>query len=371
MKVAFCIRPQFDSPLGGDAIQMLKTKEYLEKKYNVVVDVVTAPSQINNKYDIIHVFNFSTYKISKKFIQRAIELNIPVVSSSIFWDYSYASTTKLFYLFRFLNYLDENTILIFRIIIKIVGYVFGKPNVLSSNFKRSAKWMYLNSTIVSPNSIEEAKLLLKWIDIKSLEKIRVVYNATELANKQSEIDSDSFHTKYNIPKDYILQVGRIEYCKNQINLVSALKDNPEIPILFVGKVVDGRYYKKILKIAQKRGNVYFVDAVPHNEINSFFKYAKLHVLLSLRESPGLVNIEALSNECPIIISDERFLPLKTYFENQLYIVNPLNISDIRKVILDAYENPKLVPFDYNKFSWDTASNQTFDIYNEILEIKVK
>lgn len=372
MKIAFCIRPEYKSPLGGDAIQMLKTKQYLEKNYNkIIIDIITNPKEITKKYDIVHVFNFSTYLISKKFIRQAFEYKIPVVSSPIYWDYSYASTNKLFYLFPRLNHLDESIINIMRKVIIFIGYIFSKPIVVSSIFRRNAKWMFKHSRIIAPNSQEEANLLLKWINVDTQEKIRVVYNATEASNSQPQLDEKLFYKKYGIPKDYILQVGRIEYCKNQLNLLVALKNNPEIPIVFVGKVVDNIYYKKILKIAQKRGNVYFVDAVPHNEINSFFKYARLHVLLSLRESPGLVNIEALSNGCPIVISDERFLPVKTYFENQPYIVNPLNIVNIKEIVLDAYKNTKIAPFDFEKFSWDTVSNQTYNIYNEILKINFK
>lgn len=366
MKVAFCIRPDYMELMGGDVIQMLKTKKYLEKYFSVEIDVLTKPEDINSKYDIVHVFNFSTYIVSKKYINKAIENDIPVVSSPIYWDYSYASTTKLFYLFPFLRHLDEFSIKIFRKIILLVGCVFVKPNVVSFVFKRNAKWMFEKSTIVAPNSIEEAGLLLKWIDIEKSEKIRVVYNATDITSNNIQIDENLFHRRFNIPKDYILQVGRIEYCKNQLNLVAALKDNSEIPIVFVGKIVDHKYYEKIKKLVKTRGNVYFIDAVEHSEINAFFKYAKLHVLLSLRESPGLVNIEALSNNCPIVISDERFLPVKTYFGNQPYVVNPLNIEKIKEVVVDAYKNRKIVPFDFEKFSWETVSNQTYSIYNDIL-----
>ena len=120
-------------------------------------------------------------------------------------------------------------------------------------------------------------------------------------------------------------------------------------------------------MAKKRGNVYFIDAVPHSEINIFYKYAKLHVLLSLRESPGLVNIEALSYGCPIVISEKRFLPVNTYFSNQPYVVNPLKINEIKEIILNAYKHGIILPFNFEKFSWDNVSKQTFSIYKEILE----
>jgi len=370
MKIAFCNRPNYDNPLGGDAIQMLKTKEYLEANYDVNIDIITDPAEINTGYDIVHIFNFVTYKISKKFIKRALIFNIPVVSSPIYWDYSFASTSKLFYLLSFPTHLSENTTYFLKKIVGFMGSVSLRPVGVSSVFKRYAKWMFEHSDIVAPNSEEEAKLLLEWIKKEDVsKKIRIVYNATEIKDNQTEsnVTESSFLKKYNIPKDYILQVGRIEYCKNQINLISALKENPEIPIVFIGRVIENIYYNKIRKLAIKRGNVHFIDAVPHNEISDFFKFAKVHVLLSLRESPGLVNIEALANGCPIVISDERFLPVNTYFSNQPYVVNPLNIKNIKEVILSAYKNRVLSTFDFEKFSWNTVANQTVNIYKEILE----
>lgn len=365
MNVVFCIRPEFETLLGGDAIQMMKTKEFLERKFGLKIDIATKSDEILQKHDIVHVFNFSTYDVSKQFIKRAVGLGIPVVSSPVFWNYTYSSTSKLFYAFPLLNKLDEFSIGIFRRIITWMGNVLNKPSVVSSEFKRNAVWMFNNSNFVAPNSKEEGDLLMKWLNVSDDDKIRVVYNATDISKNQVAMDEELFYQKYRIPKDYILQVGRIEYCKNQLNLLIALRDNTEIPIVFVGKMVDGTYFKKLSRIAEKRGNVFFIDVVPHNEIASFYRYAKLHVLMSLRESPGLVNIEALANDCPIVVSDKRFLPIDTYFENQPYIANPLDVEEIKNVVLKAYKEGKLTPFDFNKFSWDTVAEQTYGIYLEV------
>lgn len=369
MKVAFCIRPEYSTLLGGDVVQMLKTKSFLEQNHNVKIDIVTSPDLITNEFDIIHVFNFSTYKISKRFIQKANELNIPVVSSPIFWDYSYASTEKLFYLIPGRNYLSEQLVNALKTLSRIVAQCIGKPEVISPEFRRNAKWMFEHSKFIAPNSSEEADLFLSWIKSNDVDKVRVVYNATEKSEDQVNIESDVFHKKYNIPRDYILQVGRIEYCKNQLNLLYSLREERDIPIVFVGKITDPRYFNKLKQIADKRGNVYFIDAVPHSEVGMFYKYARLHVLMSLRESPGLVNIEALANDCPIVISDKRFLPVDTYFQNQPYVADPLDVKEIRTVVLSAYKERKIEGFDFEKFSWRNVAYQTFGIYEEIISQK--
>jgi len=371
MKVAFCNRPNYDHPFGGDAVQMLKTKEYLEKKYSIKIDIITNPDNITNEYDIVHVFNFLTYKISKQFIIKAKELKIKVVSSPIFWDYSYAAAYHINSVIGYPDFISEKKIMRQQLLVKAIGSVLPKPTALSFLFRRSAQWMFDNSDIVLPNSYEESELLLKWVKReKEGDKIRIVVNATVIdskSEKEQKYTGNSFHAKYAIPHNYILQVGRIEHCKNQLNLISALLDVPEIPIVFVGQINERKYYKKTQRLATTRGNVFFIEAVSHDEIKYFYRYANLHVLLSLRESPGLVNIEALANNCPIVISDSRFIPIKTYFPHQPYIVNPFDKQKIKETILLAYKERCVGLFEADKFTWEVVAKQTFDAY-QLIEV---
>ena len=90
MKIAFCNRLNWDNPLGGDGVQMLKTKANLEDLYGINIDIVTDPEKLNNSYDIVHVFNFVTYQVTESFFLKAQSLSIPIVSSCIFCDYTYA-----------------------------------------------------------------------------------------------------------------------------------------------------------------------------------------------------------------------------------------------------------------------------------------
>ncbi len=140
----------------------------------------------------------------------------------------------------------------------------------------------------------------------------------------------------------------------------------EIPIVLVGKEVDSNYSKKLKKIANKRGNVFFINEVQHNDIFNFYRYASLHVLLSLRESPGLVSLEALSNNCPIVISNEKYTPIATYFKDQPYVVDPFNIKEVNRIIKQAYKERKIGNFAIEQYSWTMAAKQTYEIYKKIL-----
>lgn len=52
INVAFCNRPSYDNPLGGDAIQMLKTKEWLEILYGIHISIITHPNELTVNFNI-------------------------------------------------------------------------------------------------------------------------------------------------------------------------------------------------------------------------------------------------------------------------------------------------------------------------------
>ena len=367
IKIAFCNRPSYDNPLGGDAVQMLQTKNFLEKNFNLQIDIITDPQLLSSDYSIVHIFNFLTYKITNKFIERAHSLGVPIVSSCIYWDYSYAGTYAFFDLWRYPTHINKWEITCMRNMLNFIGLFSPKPAGISYIYRRYARKFIKLSTCVAPNSEEERDLLLRFLNCDSMskDKFRTVYNGVQIKEKKI-LPEDEFFSLYKIPRNYILQVGRIEYLKNQLNLLYALKDKAEIPIVFVGQKHSNTYYKALRKLADKRGNVFFINKVAHCDIDSFYKYAAVHVLLSMRESPGLVNLEAASLGCPIVVSDARFIPLDTYFPNTPYVVDPFDISQIRDIVLQAYSERKQTKIDMNDFSWENVANQTYQIYKQIL-----
>ena len=80
----------------------------------------------------------------------------------------------------------------------------------------------------------------------------------------------------------------------------------------------------------------------------------------------MVSLEALSYGCPIVVSDARFVPLKTYFSHQPYVINQLDVIDIEKVVLKAYRERTVVSED-QEFSWEVTAIQTNNAYKELLD----
>ena len=105
MRIAYCIREKYEN--GGDGIQAIKTKEYLVKKYNVNIDIITNPNQLDASYDLVHIFNYATTDLSKAFFNKALELKLKIVSSPIYWDYSYSIMPLYMYFWCDKNFISE------------------------------------------------------------------------------------------------------------------------------------------------------------------------------------------------------------------------------------------------------------------------
>lgn len=365
MKIAFCNRPSWNNPLGGDGVQMIKTKEALQSLYGIDIDIITDADDITREYDLVHIFNFITIKETQAFFEKAIRYNIPIAASSIFWDYTYACTRfmPLFIGKHFSGCRPK----VYKLAVHLMVFFFGYPALFSEKMRKKYRFFCENSNIILPNSLEEGLLLQKFIkrpDIK--DKMHIVYNGVDKKMNSHFVSKKDFLNKYGIPERYILEVARIEPVKNQINLLYALKDYPNIPVVFVGRAYDKSYYNKLKQMADKRGNVYFIDAVPHEEIDNFYRYAQLHVLLSLRESPGLVSLEALANNCPIVVANSKYAPVNTYFSDQPYVADPLDMKDIQSVILKAYKEGKVIKDNQDLFTWEMAAKQTYEGYCKIL-----
>lgn len=371
MKIAFCNREDWNNPLGGDGIQMLKTKESLERLYNLDICIITNPNKLDSTFSFIHVFNYATVSITKLFFERAEQLGLKIISSPVFWEYKYAIMPITMRFGFYPSFVSERYMNINIQINNIISKLTNIPLLISPKFKNYLEFFLKKSNLILPNSKEEGELLLEHISKEKdftlnsyRNKIKIVYNGVGIQGLNI-MDKDDFFAKYNIPKNYVLQVSRIQNLKNQLNLIAALASETDIPLVFVGKIIEPKYFNHLKKIAEQRGNVYFLPEVDHSDIYSFYFYAKTHVLLSLRESPGLVSLEALSQGCPIVVADKRFAPVNTYFDTSVEIVNPLSKDSIRDSVLRSLSKDR-VKMDMSQFSWDNVARQTYEAYLSIV-----
>lgn len=352
MKVAFCMREDYMTNKGGDTFQMLKTKEYLEMKDDIEINIITTPEELNEDFDIVHIFNLQTIELAYIMTMTAKKYGIKIVLSPIIWRFGDAG-----YVNKMMRLTHSYSI---TKSFRILGNIFEYISI--HNKLKMKKEILKNADMVLPNSPEEGKILYEQYGVKFNEK--TVPNCIDVAIKGSALETSD-------ERKMILQVGRIEPTKNQMAVVLALMNDKDIPLYFIGKQNNRKkfYINKLKKLAKKRGNTYFIEELPPEKLVNYYKTAKVHILPSYRESPGLVTLEALYYGCNIVASSEKYCPVEYYMFNQVgHLCNPYSLKSIRKALLDAYNSPTVeVPEDYFEiFNYKNAAKITREAYEEVL-----
>lgn len=353
MKIAFVIRNDYLVNRGGDTYQFLKTKKYLEEYEDIEIEVVNSVDELKRTdCQLIHIFNIQTDKFTLEMVQEAKKRGMKVVLSPIIWalgDAKYVNICSKF-------------ITNFSVICKMrfIGNFVEK--VLYFFNKKKYKEILELCDLILPNSDEEGEYLLNTYNSK--------VNSIAVPNCiDMKIQNNS---KYeDLPQNIILEVARIEPTKNQLGVVLALMDEKDIPLYFIGKQNDchKKYIKRVKAFAEKRGNTFFIEEMPQERLIEYYKAAKVHVLPSFRESPGLVSLEAMYYGVNIVVADERYCPTKYYqFDKYGYVCNPYSVKSIKEEIMIAYNTDKrMLEKEYFEFiNYKKAAELTRNGYMSIL-----
>ncbi len=383
IRILYVTRPNFYNIFGGDTVQVNKIKEFILKMHNICIDIITIDEFANEEkylsYDIYHFWGIAADLNILDIVKLLKKHNKKVVVNTIYWNLTHTFFLN-FFISKILNYKTnlqlEKMCLFFNLFIILpIAYIVPKyrkkiQNVFGSKKFKSVRTKVLKlSDSIIPNSDEEMFVLCDDItmDYKLIgEKYIAIPNAVDVSKLNKECN------EIILPNltDFVIEAAGIEPLKNQLSILKALMNNKNIPIVFAGAIRDERYFKKIKEIAEKRGNVFFTGKIKEEQLFDLYKRAKVHVLPSFRESPGLSTLEALICGTQIVVSNEKFCPIKYYkFDKYGFVCNPYDINSIKNAILEAYNNPKDIklPEEYFDFySYENAANMTYNVYERVL-----
>ncbi len=363
MKVMFQSRRNLFSVPGGDTTQILKTAEYLEK-LGVKVDITTELEPNVKEYDIVHIFNLM--RPQETYIQtlNAKKQEKPVVLSTIYGLYTeYEQKAS-----GGLRQMVANMLSPYQIeYLKILGRAVknkethkGVLRVLVKGYFRTLKEICSMIDVFLPNSKSEMYRVVKDFKLRSFKYV-IVPNAVDinLYNYDKVKVKREIEDKY---KDCILCVAKISGRKNQLNLVKAVKDLPyKLVLIGYPPPNHSNYFKKVIRESGK--NVVFLGKKPHEELPQYYKVAKVHVLPSWMETPGLVSLEAAVMRCNIVVTKKG--DTEEYFKNFAFYCDPGNPYSIKKAIIEAYNTPfneKFREYILKNFTWEKAAERTLEGY---------
>jgi glycosyltransferase involved in cell wall biosynthesis len=194
----------------------------------------------------------------------------------------------------------------------------------------------------------------------------LVYN-TASAETFGVASPDVFVERYGV-KDFVIQSGHVEWRKNQLMLLYALRQHPEIPIVVIGASANEEYYELCRCYAHR--NTIFIPQLKQRHLASAFAAARVHAQPSWIEGISLSTIEAAMCGCTPVVSD-RAGEIE-YYGDLGHYVNPGSVDSIRRAVLSAYHahTPTLRERTSarvrSRYTFDHAASMTLDAYRRVL-----
>lgn len=343
LKVAFFVYPSAFQAQGGGEVQLMKTKEGLEK-LGVQVKLFDTWTDKVQDFDVFHVFG--SVKDCLPMMETAHQKKVKIALSTICW-YSWKSAWGTYGSFS-----AKSMALIRQAAKEFLPF-------LPSRRKR----MMQISDILFPNSQTESKQLQSYFQIPA-HKIKVIPNGVDTAFASAK--PDAFIEKFGI-RDFVLCVGRIEPRKNQLNMVRALKGT-SIPFVIVGEPVP--QYQSYYELCRKEAtaNIHFLGGFPHGSelLKSAYAASKVFLLASWLETPGLAALEAALAGASVVITLEG--ATREYFREHALYADPACPKAIAAQVKRAYGEPrhsKLKALIESEYLWKNVAEQTLLGYQEI------
>ncbi|MCJ7506467.1 glycosyltransferase family 4 protein [Candidatus Bathyarchaeota archaeon] len=194
------------------------------------------------------------------------------------------------------------------------------------------------------------------------------------------VDTDIFVPKENNRQDdLVLFVGRWERRKGISVLLRSL-DYLERPVhlVMIGPSYNDEYSRGLLELVRSKSRkhkISYLGAVGRNELIEWFQRASLSVCPSTVESFGIVCVEAIACECPVIASDiDGVRDIVTNNENGI-LVPPNNAKELAIAIQYLLDNPEIGErlgrrgrtIVQQKFSLNVAARKLLSIYRDVVK----
>ena len=165
-------------------------------------------------------------------------------------------------------------------------------------------------------------------------KIEVIYQNCDSSfhTPFSAIEKNRIKENYQLPDEYLLNVGTIERRKNALLIVQALKSlDSKIHLVIIGKETPySQIVKNYVEANNLKDRVHFLKNVSFKDLPGIYQKAKIFIYPSEFEGFGIPIVEALSSGVPVIAATGSCLE-EAGGTGSIY-VDPKNSVDLAKQI---------------------------------------
>lgn len=307
MKTVYYWSPSLTSVATNKAVinSAISVKKYLKNFEPIIIDVCGEFCKYeqelkNNNIRIIKLYLFNYHKILPKngFLKSRLSFLIIIILSFFPLIFLIKNKKPDFLIIHLITSLPLLISAIFSFNTKIILRVSGLPTL---NFLRKFIWKLSNKifAITCPTEGTYRNIINK--KIFTSQKIFLL--------KDPVIDIGHINkTKFsdeNLPKNYLLAIGRLTRQKNFTFLIDAISEilhhNKDLKLIIIGEGEEKNILYKMIEKHQLENSI-FLLGYKKNIFNYMYK-AKLFILSSLWEDPGFVILEAAATNTPILSSD--------------------------------------------------------------------
>jgi len=250
-------------------------------------------------------------------------------------------------------------------------------NAMAENSDKIITVSYAMKEDLSRHGWQSSKISVVWngVDAKRYDPINV-----------PQQDIDQIRKKYGIPKDWnmLLFVGRLAWVKGVRNLLQAmplvLKEFPNTKLVILGRGEEqGDIEETADRMNIKDNIVYRFDFVSEQERILYYAASDVCVFPSTYEPFGIVSLEAMAMEKPVVVGARGVVGFKEQIvnggpdQNGVHVngEDPADIAwGIMQTLRDSAkaknwgENGRRRVLEY--FTWQKVAEQTIKIYESLL-----
>lgn len=327
--VLLCIRGNYLNPFGGDSVQLLKTADYLRRQ-GVVATINSGSVTDFADYDLIHLFNLTRITETYDYFLLAQKFHKPFVITPIYWD-----------LERYYRYIDSPEQL----------WLWEESRPYRAELLQ-------NAAMIFPSSRAEGELIRS--QYGEALPCTTVYNGVDPLEfgPEAAAGKDRLGDPILPEGDFLLCAARVCPRKNQLPL-SRAAEQLGLPLLLVGSAGNQQYLRKCL--AHK--GVSYWGCWDSSQLAALYRRARLHILCSLVETPGLSSLEAGACGCGLVTTREG--STSEYFGTLAAYCDPYEEDSLISAIetgLSLDCQPRLQTHILSNFSLDFCLKPLFDCY---------
>ncbi|MEJ2694197.1 MAG: glycosyltransferase, partial [Candidatus Thiodiazotropha sp.] len=349
---------------GGPSIRVPRTVSTLAE---IGVNAIEYGTRLLRP-DLIHLFNIWPASSSRRFLEEIATARIPSVFSPIFLN---LTTHQLFsrkvpeiYENNSGEALNAQLAEIYHNLADQPNRPIGEPHVGYNDDVRQIVQKADHLILLS----DYERQCLDFLDALKDTEATVVRNPVN-ADIFDGADPDLFRATYGL-NDYILQVGRIEPRKNQLQVAEACR-RLGVTSVFIGHEGDPAYAKLLRRIAGP--SAHFVPRLQQTDplFASAVVGASAFCLPSWAEGAPLAALEAGAAGVPLVLSDRS--GEREYFGEHALYVNPADMQGMMQAIDTAMKQTRdeatraaRAEHIRTNFAWERHARATAAVYDKLL-----